>query len=98
MKSINRSRLLFLAAVFLFALISSLTASPVGDDYLLYYAFERPDIRYTAFTNGRYIANRLAYLIVRYPAAKIVLMTLLLSGCILLLAELTQISVRDFPR
>lgn len=94
MKSINKSRLLFWAAVFLFALISSLTATPVGDDYLLYYAFERPEIRYSAFTNGRYIANRLAYLIVRYPAAKICFMTLLLSGCILLLAEFTQIRTK----
>lgn len=94
MKALSKSRLLFLAAVFIFSLICSLSASPVGDDYLLYYTFDHPEIRFSAFTNGRYLANRLAYLIIRYPAAKVVCYTLLLFCCILLLADLTQIKVK----
>lgn len=92
MKSIFKSRLLFFAAVFLFSLICALSAEPVSDDYLLYYAFERPEIRYSAFTNGRYIANRLAYLIVRYPAAKVFCYTVMLSIFILVLSDVTQIN------
>ena len=94
MKALSKSRLLFIAAVFIFSLICSLSAVPIGDDYLLYFAFEDPEAKYLSFTNGRYIANILAYLIIRYPAAKVVLHTLLLSCLILLLAELTQIKSR----
>ena len=82
--------LLFPAAVFLFAAVCCFSTTLIGDDYYMYYAFDKAGLYAFAFTNGRYIANNLAFLMIRYPAVKAVLYTLTLSLLIMLLARFVQ--------
>lgn len=78
------------AAAFVFSLICCLSTVLLGDDFLMYYAYEKPEAYTLAFTNGRYLANWLTYALVRWQPAKYVLYTLLLFVLLLLLMRFVQ--------
>ncbi|MCQ2408378.1 MAG: hypothetical protein MJ065_07625 [Oscillospiraceae bacterium] len=89
-KNLHIKDFLFPAAVFLYAAICCFSTTLSSDDYVMNYAFEIPGQYAYAFTNGRYIANNLAYLIIRYPVVKAVLYTLTLFLLIMLIARFVQ--------
>lgn len=94
-KKLHIKNLLFPAAVFLYAAVCCFSTTLSSDDYVMYYAFDIPGQYMYAFTNGRYIANNLAYLIIRYPAVRAVLYTLTLFLLLTLLARFVQFKEKN---
>ena len=63
-------KLAFPAAILLFGALCLCTYRMAGDDFILYYSFEREDCRSVWMPNGRYLSNSLAYVMLRIPVLR----------------------------
>lgn len=84
----NKKAFIPIILIICFSVISSLCLIMQGDDFLWYYVYDIEDLSSFQNPNGRYLTNKITYLMVRYPIARYIVYSLVSSMIIILSSHL----------